>query len=791
MKRFFKFIPVLSLALVLAACSSDSKAPDTDNDGVSDSRDAFPQDARESKDTDGDGVGDNADIFPQDATETLDTDNDTVGDNADNCLTVANTNQIDQDGDNVGDVCDDLPQDATETTDTDNDGVGDNADAFPQDATETLDTDNDTIGDNTDNCLTVANTQQLEQDGDTVGDACDAFPQDATETTDTDNDGTGDNADVFPQDATETLDTDTDTIGDNADNCPLIANTNQINTDGNFENSDAFGDACDADNDNDGTLDVSDIFPLDPDESIDEDTDQIGDNKDLDITSANNQVENSISLTRLLATGRATRFIGTQANSNFSSINIQVVNAGDVNKDGFDDMLVSIPGYKQDPAGVYYTGIVYLFFGGVPWPETINLNNIPADVPHVIFEKQATDDGHTALGLRLAALGDVNGDTIDDFAISAHKANSSTVSSAGAVHIVYGRTTWLTDAGDDHTISYARLKLDYARNFYGDVTSANFGYSLVNVGDVNGDGLADIAVGQPRFNSAAATLTGRLYILFGGPQFAMPTGADNRNVNVADLPQAQRMRISNSEVGGGQLGYQILPLGNFDNDADNTHDFLAQINSAKEYHVILGQKNPPANIELPALIADHGFVIDGGKNPFDDVTVGNLLADDANTPDILFVRRGITSVIKGGVGNWPALIDIENFEAEYGITVPLTLPPSSSPRLTMLPDSNKDGLDEPLFSTFNNADGTGRVQKILDTANWVEQPSTPITVNSSIQNIISDVIGSSFKIVETLGDMDNDGQVEFVLNAPFTDTQNGDDSGDFFVVKGFAQVYPQ
>lgn len=69
---------------------------------------------------------------------------------------------------------------------------------------------------------------------------------------DDDNDGTPDTADAFPLDPTETADFDGDGIGDNAD----------------------------TDDDNDGVDDTADAFPFDPDESEDSDADGVGDNGD-------------------------------------------------------------------------------------------------------------------------------------------------------------------------------------------------------------------------------------------------------------------------------------------------------------------------------------------------------------------------------------------------------------------------------------------------------------------------------------------------------------------------------
>ena len=135
---------------------------DADQDGVIDTKDAFPDEPNEWQDTDGDGTGNVADD--------------------------------DDDGDGVKDNIDAFPLDASEVADRDDDGVGDNADAFPDDPEETDDSDGDGVGDNSD-----------------------MFPNDPSESVDSDGDGVGDNSDVSPNDPSESVDSDGDGIGDNSD----------------------------------------------------------------------------------------------------------------------------------------------------------------------------------------------------------------------------------------------------------------------------------------------------------------------------------------------------------------------------------------------------------------------------------------------------------------------------------------------------------------------------------------------------------------------------------------------
>ena len=128
------------------------------------------------------------------------------------------------------------------------------------------DIDNDDIFDVQDNCPLDPNAAQTDADSDGFGDACDFdlnnnfVPNDLEIATDA-----------------NPVDRDLDGISNDTDNCPDVVNNDQSDTD-----FDALGDACDADDDNDGVEDADDRFPVNPKESSDFDSDGIGDKADSD-----------------------------------------------------------------------------------------------------------------------------------------------------------------------------------------------------------------------------------------------------------------------------------------------------------------------------------------------------------------------------------------------------------------------------------------------------------------------------------------------------------------------------
>ena len=197
-----------------------------------------------------------------------DSDDDGVNDGVD-LYPLSPVTTTDTDGDGAPDVCDStcVAAGMMADPDDDNDGVLDGNDAFPFDATESVDTDADGIGDNADAFPSIGLGGLTDTDSDGRPDDCAELspsPCDGTamvSDADDDNDGVLDVDDAYPLISLGDLsDIDGDGAGDYVDNCRTVANPTQINTDGLADG----GDACDTDDDGDGLLDVDDAEPLSP-----------------------------------------------------------------------------------------------------------------------------------------------------------------------------------------------------------------------------------------------------------------------------------------------------------------------------------------------------------------------------------------------------------------------------------------------------------------------------------------------------------------------------------------------
>jgi len=206
-------------------------------------------------------------------------------------------------------------------------------------------------------------------------------------------------------------------------------------------------------------------------------------------------------------------FTGQAAGDQFG---VSVSTAGDVNGDGYSDVIV---GAQGNDAGGTDAGRAYIFFGGISMDNTAD----------VIMTGEAIDD---RFGYSVSTAGDVNGDGYSDVIVGAYS-NDIGGTDAGRVYIFFGSTSM--DNTADVTMT-------------GVTAGDRFGISVSTAGDVNGDGYSDVIVGAT-LSDAGGTDAGRSYIYFGG------TSMDN----TADV-------IMTGEAANDQFGVSVYTTGDVNGD---------------------------------------------------------------------------------------------------------------------------------------------------------------------------------------------------------------------------------
>lgn len=177
-----------------------------------------------------------------------------------------------------------------------------------------------------------------------------------------------------------------------------------------------------------------------------------------------------------------------------------VASAGDVNGDGYADVIIGAP---QNDAIASDAGRSYVVFGKA---TTAAVDLAALGTAGFVINGQAANDGS---GISVASAGDFNGDGLADLLIGANLATpSSTRAFAGRTYLVLGKTTTTAVNLSDVENGTGGFVVN------GTTTEDYTGLSVAAAGDVNADGFADIIIGAPQ-NDEIATDAGRSYVIFG------------------------------------------------------------------------------------------------------------------------------------------------------------------------------------------------------------------------------------------------------------------------------------
>ena len=176
-----------------------------------------------------------------------------------------------------------------------------------------------------------------------------------------------------------------------------------------------------------------------------------------------------------------------------------VSNAGDVNGDGIDDVIIGAQ--FADSNGVV-SGESYVVFGSTnPFSNTLELSSLNGRNGFAIIGIEAGD----SVGSSVSNAGDVNGDGIDDLIIGAQSADANGFQS-GESYVIFGSNTQFS----------SRLDLSELNGSNGFVIKGidagdRSGGAVSSAGDINGDGIDDLTIGA----LGAEDYSGESYVIFG------------------------------------------------------------------------------------------------------------------------------------------------------------------------------------------------------------------------------------------------------------------------------------
>ena len=491
----------------------------------------------------------------------------------------------------------------------------------------------------------------------------------------------------------------------------------------------------------------------------------------------------------------------------FDQSGISVSSAGDVNGDGYDDLIIGAR--YGDPNGDNNAGETYVVYGGARAPGTdgvLDLSTLNGTNGFILTGIDRFDGS----GFSVSSAGDVNGDGYDDLIIGANRADPNGDSNAGETYIVYGGASAPGTGGE--------LDLSALNGTNGFILTGIDGFdfsgsSVSSAGDVNGDGYDDMIIGTRYADQNRDTNAGETYIVYGGARAPGTEGVldlstlDGTNgfiLNGIDEDDYSGWSVSSAGDVNGD-GYDDLIIGA--PGADPNGD-----SRAGETYIVYGGASAPGTrgrFNLSTLDGTNGFILNGidandrsggavssagdvNGDGYDDLIIGANRADPNGgnyAGETYLVYGGARAPGTGGV------LDLSTLDGSNGfILTGIDRYDRSGRSVSSAGDVNGDGYDDLIIGArYADPNGDSRAGETYIVYGGASAPGTDGELDLSDLDVTNgftltgiDADNESGRSVSSAGDVNGDGYDDLIIGADGADPNGDREAGETYIVYGGA-----
>jgi hypothetical protein len=463
-----------------------------------------------------------------------------------------------------------------------------------------------------------------------------------------------------------------------------------------------------------------------------------------------------------------------------------VADAGDVNGDGFSDLIVGAPNVEVNGTQV---GAAYVIFGNdTGFTPTLDLDSLDGTNG---FRIEGTF-ANGRFGQSVSGAGDFNGDGFDDLVISAPLTNNG----AGATYVLFGKSSSFGEKFDLATINGTNGFI-FVGNQVGEFT----GSSVSKAGDINGDGYGDIVIGAVGHDTVVggnvvADAGGAAYVLYGhnGTSFTFTNAV---TLGTAGQPGFRLDGVNDNDNSGNSLSF----LGDF--NGDGFDDFLVgasasdsqgKANIGRTYVVYGKAADFPTSMSLGNVAGPLGAQI-VGINDGDGLGISVHGAGDINGDGLADIILGATSsdvngsssgeayIIYGRTGVISGTINATNSDLRIQGADGNDFLGSS---VSGIGDFNGDGFDDVLVGVPGTISEPGASYVVFGRPDGFAGPINVSTLDGTAGFKLPglNVGDGAGEAVSGAGDVNGDGYSDLIIGAPSAD-HGPTDAGESYVLFGF------